>query len=176
MHDISSKTQYLKAFGRAHAILAGLKSSALMAAVFSLFAITTSFSADATNSSAPPLTLPQLPDAGPSVLRVMGALALVLGLFLGGVWLYRNWQRLTIQRGRAPKLNVIETRPLGGKHALYVIGYEQERFLLASSPAGVNLLSHLPTAAETEEAGETKTAVPAPSFAQALTQVLKGKS
>jgi len=176
MHEIGSKTQYLKAFGPAHAIFAGAKTFAAMAAVFSLFAPVTGFSADATNSPAPPLTLPQLPDAGPSVLRVMGALALVLGLFLGGVWLYRNWQRLTIQRGRTPKLNVIETRPLGGKHALYVIGYEQERFLLASSPAGVNLLSHLPSAVEKEEAGETKTAAPTPSFAQALTQVLKGKS
>ncbi len=175
MHEIGSKTQYLKAVGPAHAIFAGLKNSAPIAAAFSLFAVTTAFSADATNSPAPPLTLPQLPDAGPSVLRVMGALALVLGLFLGGVWLYRNWQRLTIQRGRSPKLNVIETRPLGGKHALYVIGYEQERFLLASSPTGVNLLSHLPTAVEKADDGETKTATPAPSFAQALTQVLKGK-
>ena len=105
----------------------------------------------------------------------MGALALVLGIFLGGAWLYRNWARLTVQRGRAPKLNVIETRPLGGKHALYVIGYEQERFLLSSSPAGVSLLSHLPTAEEKGEAEEVKTTVPAPSFAQALSQVLKGK-
>jgi flagellar biogenesis protein FliO len=153
----------------------GLTRPALLAAVFTLLNASTSFSAEATNSPALPLTLPQLPDAGPSVLRVMGALALVLGLFLGGVWVYRNWQRLTIQRGRAPKLNVIETRPLGGKHALYVIGYEQERFLLASSPAGVNLLSHLPGAEEKDDPNEAKTTAPAPSFAQALTQVLKGK-
>lgn len=144
-------------------------------AAFALLIASTAFSAEATNSPALPLTLPQLPDAGPSVLRVMGALALVIGIFLGGAWLYRNWQRLTVQRGRAPKLNVIETRPLGGKHALYVIGYEQERFLLASSPAGVNLLSHLPSAEEKGEAEETKPAAPAPSFAQALSQVLKGK-
>ena len=147
----------------------------VFAIAFTLLSATTAFSAEATNSPALPLTLPQLPDAGPSVLRVMGALALVLGLFLGGVWVYRNWQRLTIQRGRAPKLNVIETRPLGGKHALYVIGYEQERFLLASSPAGVNLLSHLPSAEVKDASDETKPAAAAPSFAQALTQVLKGK-
>jgi flagellar biogenesis protein FliO len=143
--------------------------------VFTLFLATTGFSADATNSPALPLTLPQLPDAGPSVLRVMGALALVLGLFLGGVWVFRNWQRLTIQRGRTAQLNVIETRSLGGKHALYVIGYEQERFLLASSPAGVNLLSHLPSAEEKDAPAEAKTTAHAPSFAQALAQVLKGK-
>jgi len=121
------------------------------------------------------LEVPALPDAGPSILRVMGALALVLGIFFGGVWLFRNWQRLTIQRGRAPKLNVVETRPLGGKHALYVIGYEQERFLISASPTGVTLLTHLPTA-EKESAETTETTTPAPpSFAQALTKVLKGK-
>jgi flagellar biogenesis protein FliO len=149
--------------------------SKIFSILFTLLSVTTGFSAETTNSPALPLTLPQLPDAGPSVLRVMGALALVLGIFLGSVWLVRNWQRLTIQRGRAPKLNVIETRSLGGKHAIYVIGYEQERFLLASSPAGVNLLSHLPAAEEKDTPAETAATVAAPSFAQALTKVLKGK-
>jgi len=121
------------------------------------------------------LELPPLPAAGPSIIRVMGALALVLGIFFGGVWLYRNWQRLTIQRGCAPKLNVLETRPLGGKHALYVIGYEQERFLLAASPNGVSLITHLPAAAEKDSAETTDTTQAPPSFAQALTKVLKGK-
>ncbi len=131
-------------------------------------------SAQVTNAPAPKLEMPALPDAGPSIIRVMGALALVLGIFFGGVWLYRNWQRLTIQRGRAPKLNVLETRPLGGKHALYVIGYDQERFLLSASPTGVNLLTHLPTA--DKDSAETTDTTPAPpSFAQALTKVLKGK-
>jgi flagellar biogenesis protein FliO len=120
--------------------------------------------------SAAPLALP---DTGLSLIRVLGALALVIGLFLGGAWMVRNWQRVGGQRGRGPKLNVLETRSLGGRQAIYVVGYERERFLIASSPAGVNLLSHLPTAAEGLET-ETKDA-PAPSFAQALSQVLKGK-
>ncbi len=32
-----------------------------------------------------------LPDVGFSFVRVLGALAIVLALFLGGVWLFRNW-------------------------------------------------------------------------------------
>jgi flagellar biogenesis protein FliO len=103
----------------------------------------------------------------------MGALALVLGIFLAGVWLFRNWQRLAVQRGRAPKLNVLEIRSLGGRQSIYVVGYEQERFLLASSPAGVNFLTHLPSAGNEEtSAAETKSQMP---FSQALAQVLKGK-
>jgi flagellar biosynthetic protein FliO len=104
----------------------------------------------------------------------MGALALVIGIFLGLVWLFKNWQRLAIRRGRAPKLSILETRSLGGRHAIYVVGYEQERFLISSSPGGVNLLSHLPTATAGESTGSTGSST-TPSFTQALAQVMKGK-
>ena len=126
-----------------------------------------------TNLVSPPLVVPSLPDSGiSSFLRVMGALALVIGLFLGGVWVFKNWQRLAIQRGHAPKLSVLETRSLGGRHAIFVIGYDQERFLIASSPGGVNLLSHLPPATPGDAPAPAGTP---PSFSQALSQVLKGK-
>ena len=116
--------------------------------------------------------VPALPDVGPSVLRVFGALVLVIGIFLGGVWLYRNWQRLALQNGRRPKLNILETRPLGGRQALYVVGYEQGRFLIASSPAGVTLLSHLPEAAADEAPTDGKNA---PAFPLLLAKLLKAK-
>jgi flagellar biogenesis protein FliO len=135
--------------------------------------------ADTTHSTAVPVTVPSLPDNGLSVLRVFGALALVIGIFFGGVWLFKNWQRFAVQRGRTPKLNVLETRSLGGRHSIFVVGYEQERFLIASSPGGVSLLSHLPAAtAEGEASGPAAGAgqvSPAPTFAQALAQMLKGK-
>ena len=86
----------------------------------------------------------------------------------------RNWQRAGGQCGRTAKLAILETRSLGNRQAIYVVGYERERFLIASSPGGVNLLSHLATAAEGEPAAGTA-GTPAPSFAQALTQVLKNK-
>lgn len=115
-----------------------------------------------------------LPDVGASLARVFVALAFVLAIFLGGVWLFRNWQRLTVQRGRAPKLNVLEVRSLGGRHALYVVAYERERLLLAASPSGVNLLSHLQPAEE-GSAPPSETAAPQASFAQTLGKMLKGK-
>jgi flagellar biogenesis protein FliO len=128
--------------------------------------------AQTNNSVVTPLVAPSLPDAGLSIIRVFGALALVIGIFLGGIWLYKNWQRLAVQRGLAPKLNILETRSLGGRHAIYVVGYEQERFLISSSPGGVNFLSHLPNAGETEPNAQNS---PAPSFGQTLTQAIKGK-
>lgn len=111
-----------------------------------------------------------LPEVGGSVLRVLGGLVFVIALFLGGVWLLRNWQRVIVQRGQAPKLNVLEVKSLGNRNALYVIGYEQQRLLLASSGTGVTLLSHLPNA----EAGEVVNPAP-PSFAEALQHVLTRK-
>ena len=127
--------------------------------------------ADTTNSV---VTAPALPETGVSLLRVTGALALVLGLFLGGAWFFKNWQRLGIQRGRQPKLNIFETRSLGARQAVFVVGYEKQRFLVATSPAGVNLLSHLPDAEAVEEAAGEKPSGPMP-FAQALARVLKRK-
>jgi flagellar biogenesis protein FliO len=114
-----------------------------------------------------------LPDAGGSVLRVFGALVLVIAIFLGGVWMFRNWQRLSIRKGGAPRLNVIEVRSLGQRHALYVVGYDQQRMLLASSPAGVTLVSHLPAAEEKET---VEAAAPQASFAEAFQQILQRKA
>ena len=65
-------------------------------------------------------------------------------------------------------------RPLGARQSLFVVAYEQQRFLIATSPAGVNLVSHLPDAEAAPVQPAEKTSGPMP-FAQALQQVLKGK-
>ena len=117
-----------------------------------------------------------LPDTGASILRVLGALVLVISLFLGGVWLFRNWQRLAVRKGRAPRLNVLEVKSLGQRQAIYVVGYQQQRILLASSPAGITLLTHLPEEEEAKTAAATATESASPavrmSFAEAFQQVL----
>jgi flagellar biogenesis protein FliO len=146
-----------------------------IASLISSFVFLNSAFAETTNSVAAYSFNPALsaPEIGVSLLRVMGALALVLGIFLAGVWMFRNWQRLAVQRGCAPKLNILEIRSLGGRQSIYVVGYERERFLLASSPASVNFLTHLPSASND---GETRTEEkPTVPFSRALAQVLKGK-
>jgi flagellar biogenesis protein FliO len=113
-----------------------------------------------------------LPDMGASVLRVAGALGIVIALFLGGVWLFKNWQRLALRRGAAPKLAVLEVKSLGQRQALYVVGYEQQRMLLASSPTGITLVSHLPEASAAAPVAEPASSM---SFVQAFQQVLARK-
>lgn len=82
-------------------------------------------------------------DFGFSLLRLSGAFALVLALFFAGVWCFKNWQRVALHRGRSPKLSILEVKSLGSRQALYVVGYEQQRLLLASSPSGITLVSLL---------------------------------
>ena len=123
------------------------------------------------STNLPPVS-PALPEVGFSVVRVFGALALVLALFLAGVWLFKNWQRLALQRGRPAQLQVVEMKHLGGKHALYVVAYQQQRLLLASSPNGVTLVSHLPPADSIEM---EPSAVTSPNFVQVLQQAVQGK-
>jgi flagellar biogenesis protein FliO len=104
---------------------------------------------------------------------MLGALAAVVALFLGGVWLVRNSQRLGLRRGHSPRLNVLEVKSLGNRHALFVVGYEQQRMLLASSPNGVNLICHLPESDAAEPAPVPVTTV---SFADALQHLVGRKA
>ena len=138
-----------------------------------LYAATLSAPAASLLSTNLPPVSPSLPDASFSVIRVFGALVLVLGLFLAGVWLFRNWQRLTLQRGRPSQLQILEMKSLGGKHALYVVGYQQQRLLLASSPAGVALVSHLPPADATEV---EPAKLSSENFVQVLQQAVQAKA
>ena len=119
-----------------------------------------------------PISGTPLPDAGASILRVLGALTLVVALFLIGVWVVKRWQQLWLPVGRIQRLKVLEVRSLGARQALYVIGYEQQRFLVAASPTGLSLLTTLPEATG-EPAAIQK---PAPSFADSLRQIWDRKA
>lgn len=55
----------------------------------------------ATNGLALP-TPPALPSAAPSMLRVLGALMLVIGLFIGGAFLFTRTRQFGFNRGVTP--------------------------------------------------------------------------
>jgi flagellar biogenesis protein FliO len=103
-------------------------------------------------------------------------MGVVVAGLLGAVWLYRNWQRFLIKGGRTPKLQVLESKSLGPRHGLYVIGYEQQRFLIASAPTGISLLTSLPPG--TPDEVQAPVARPQVDFAAILSRTLSfgGKS
>jgi hypothetical protein len=62
---------------------------------------------------------------------------------------------------------------LGARHALYVIGYEQQRFLLSSAPTGVSMLTELPTCEN--EAVELPNRPLQPKFSEFLLKAITRK-
>ena len=125
-------------------------------------------------NSAEPIVFHDSGSSGLAIIRMMGALAIVLALFFAGLWIFRNWQRLAGRQGRVPKLTVLEAKSLGQRHTLYVIGYEQQRLLVAASPAGVSLLSSLPDGLPVPQPAELSASAPAlPQFGLLLQGLLR---
>jgi len=111
------------------------------------------------------------PSLGVAIFRMIGSLASVVALIFAGAWFYRNMHRFRQPGAAQRKLHVVEARTLGARQALYVICFEQQRFLVGSSPQGLTLLTHLPDGAPQTEAERI---VPV-SFGEALMQALGRK-
>ncbi|HEY1171668.1 MAG TPA: flagellar biosynthetic protein FliO [Verrucomicrobiae bacterium] len=116
------------------------------------------------------LSPPPGPSLTSSLIRLVGGLFVVFGVFLGAIWLLKRAPMLGRKAGDTRKLNVMESRNLAPRQALYVIGYERQRYLVASTPTGISLLTALP-AAETDEAPSDK--VTTASFTEALMQAVQ---
>lgn len=115
-----------------------------------------------------------LPDLGSAVLRMVGSLIFVLAIFLCGVWLLKRWQgEGGMRSGRPAKLRILESRHLGARQALHVVGYEKQRLLVSSSPSGISFLSHLPAVEQEEEPGTG--AGPAPATFMETLQMALGR-
>lgn len=113
-----------------------------------------------------------IPSATGSVIRMLASLAFVLALFFGGVWLFKNWQRVARVKNKS-KLRIVEVQTLGPRQAIYVIGYQQQRFLIGATQAGVSLISALPEGESVEEKAPETNGVG--NFAALLQQALGRK-
>ena len=50
---------------------------------------------------------------------------------------------LVVLCGSQAKLKILETKSLGSRHAMHVVIYGEQRFLISDSPAGTSFLTHL---------------------------------
>lgn len=82
------------------------------------------------------------------LIRMVSAFAVVIGVLLLGVWFFRKSRFFSHYRTGPSQLRILETRSLGYRNSLFVVGYQDHRFLLAASSTGVNLVSQLPDAVE----------------------------
>ncbi len=111
------------------------------------------------------------------MIRIVGALMIVMAILLGGAWWFRKSRLFGLVPSQSSHLNVIETRSLGSRHALHVVEYGSKRFLIADSPAGTNFLTDLEKLEEeaTEELDEAAEKFSPGSFAGKLKTLLERK-
>lgn len=111
------------------------------------------------------------------MIRIVGALMIVMAILLGGAWWFRKSRLFGLVPAQSSHLNVIETRSLGSRHALHVVEYGSKRFLIADSPAGTNFLTDLEKLEEeaTEELEEAAEKISPGSFAGKLKTLLERK-
>jgi len=86
--------------------------------------------------------------------RVLGALLVVLALLLAGAWWFRKSRLFGLVPASEAKLKILETKSLGSRHAMHVVEYGEQRFLISDSPAGTNFLTHLADPGEEPPAEE----------------------
>lgn len=138
-----------------------------------LLASAPSLLAQADSPLAPQASVADPADIGGSLLRLLGAFLLVVALFLGGIWMFRRWQQSARSQRNGARLRVMDVQSLGGRQAIYVVAYEQQRWLVGASASGLTLLSQLPDATQGDEAAAPSG--PA-SFAAALQELLSRRA
>ncbi|HJV48356.1 MAG TPA: flagellar biosynthetic protein FliO [Geothrix sp.] len=95
----------------------------------------------------------QTVSAPPSGLRAFGSLVLVLGLAGLSLWALKKYGRGRIPGSGGTKMRVEETLALGDRRFVSILEVEGERFLIAMTPQGINLVSRL----DPGERGEPET-------------------
>lgn len=76
------------------------------------------------------------------ILKTLGALMVVIGLFLVGIYAYK-WLLKRFPNDTTKRVYVHERVILVPRHYLYLIECDGELFLIACSPAGISLLCRL---------------------------------
>tara|TARA_Y100000589_G_scaffold257439_1_gene246641 strand:+ start:52 stop:627 length:576 start_codon:yes stop_codon:yes gene_type:complete len=110
------------------------------------------------------------------MLRILGALLIVVAILLGGAWWFRKSRIFGLMPSQSSHLSVIETRSLGSRHALHVVEYGSKRFLIADSPAGTNFLTDLDKLKDPPDEVEESIGSFSPgSFAEKLKTLLERK-
>lgn len=111
----------------------------------------------------------------PSLLAMLGSLAVVLGLFLAAAWMLRRGMPQSAQRLPNDVVEMLGRAPLAGRQQLQLIRCGNKLLLVAVSTAGVETLTEITEPAEVDRlAGLCRQARPdsaSVSFGQTLAQL-----
>jgi flagellar biogenesis protein FliO len=93
------------------------------------------------------------PYSEPSGWRALGSVIIVLGLAGGGLWAFRKWGAKRIPGSGGSRLKVEETLSFGDRRHVSILKADDEHFLIALSPQGIQLLARLDGNLETPDPG-----------------------
>ena len=82
-------------------------------------------------------------EEAPSGWRALGSMILVLGLAGGGLWAFKRWGAKRLPGSGGTRLHVEETLALGDRRFVAILKADDEKFLIAMGPQGVNLIARL---------------------------------
>ncbi|ATX82906.1 flagellar biosynthetic protein FliO [Mariprofundus ferrinatatus] len=75
-----------------------------------------------------------------AIVQSVAALAVVLAVFAGLVWLLRRLQTST-QKQHGENMKVLRRLPLDAKHSLVEVFYDGRHYLIGLSPTGMTSIS-----------------------------------
>ncbi len=83
------------------------------------------------------------PYSEPSGWRALGSIVVVLGLAGGGLWAFRKWGVKHLPGTGGTRLKMEETLAMGDRRHISILRADDEQFLVAFSPQGIQLLARL---------------------------------
>ena len=84
------------------------------------------------------------PYSEPSGWRALGSIVVVLGLAGGGLWAFRKWGVKHLPGTGGTRLKMEETLAMGDRRHISILRADDEQFLVAFSPQGIQLLAFSP--------------------------------
>jgi len=93
---------------------------------------------------------PATPSSAPALLSMFGSLAVVIGLFLGLVWLLRRGAPKAARLLSGNVVEVLGRSPLAGRQHMHVIRFGNRLLLVAVSPDGAETLAEISDPAEVD--------------------------
>jgi len=109
---------------------------------------------------------------GEAAMRLTGALLIVVAMLFAALRFLKGsrW----VQRAQAARqgLQIVESKSLGVRQSVVVVGYGQQRFLVGAGPQGMTMLTALPDAPAPKPEAQAAPEEP-PAFGEMLLRAIQ---
>ncbi|HEX3998315.1 MAG TPA: flagellar biosynthetic protein FliO [Pirellulales bacterium] len=127
--------------------------------------------ANSTNTNGGHRGIPAMPSSAPAIVSMFGSLAVVIGLFLGLVWLLKRGSPKSVRLLSKDVVELLGRAPLAGRQQMHVIRFGNRLLLVAVSPDGAKTLAEISDAAEVDRLAGLCQQTQANSATQAFRQI-----